>query len=102
MSRRILHFTASWCGPCRRVAPLIASLREAHPDICVETVDVDEDTGGQQATHAVTCMPTLVALLGDQEQARVEGVDEVQIRELFVRLAGHAALPYAEEARVRL
>ena len=37
----LVDFSASWCVPCQRQAPILAKLAEAHPEITVATVDTD-------------------------------------------------------------
>lgn len=40
----VLDFWATWCGPCRMVAPIIESLAEQYADqVIVGKVDVDEN-----------------------------------------------------------
>lgn len=39
----VVDFSATWCGPCRVVAPLIEQLAQEHQDIKVVKIDVDQD-----------------------------------------------------------
>lgn len=38
----LLSFGATWCPPCREEAPLIQRLHEAHPELVVLLVDMDD------------------------------------------------------------
>ncbi|KAL0300020.1 UNVERIFIED_CONTAM: Thioredoxin H9 [Sesamum calycinum] len=40
----IANFSATWCGPCKMIAPYYVELSEKHPSIMFLTVDVDELT----------------------------------------------------------
>ena len=53
----VVDFTATWCGPCRKIAPEFARLSEAHPDVIFIKVDVDKCKDVARA-HSISAMPT--------------------------------------------
>ena len=62
----LVDFWASWCGPCRMIAPILEELSQEREDIKVCKVNVDEESelAGQ---FGVMSIPTLVVM----EQGRV-------------------------------
>ena len=54
----LLDFFATWCGPCKLLAPVLDQLAEEHPEIKVCKVDVDENQE-LAAAFQVMSIPTL-------------------------------------------
>jgi len=54
----LVDFWASWCGPCRMLAPVVAEIAEEHPEIKVCKVNVDEAMDLAQ-TYRVVSIPML-------------------------------------------
>jgi thiol-disulfide isomerase/thioredoxin len=50
-------FTATWCGPCQRIAPLYADMSLTYGDCVFLKVDVDK-AKDVSAHCGVRCMPT--------------------------------------------
>ena len=59
----LLDFWASWCGPCRMVAPVLDQISGERPDIKVCKINVDEE---QELASAFQIMsiPTLMVVKG--------------------------------------
>ena len=67
----LVDFWATWCGPCRMIAPVIEEVAaEFEGKAIVGKVDVDEEPGLAQR-FGVMSIPTLIVLKGGKvvEQA---------------------------------
>ena len=56
--KKILYFSAAWCGPCKTLGPIIESLSG---QINYEKVDVDNNHS-LSAQYGVRNIPTLILL----------------------------------------
>ena len=56
----LVDFWATWCGPCRMVAPIVAQIaQEMEGSLKVCKVDVDENSG-LAMEYGVASIPTLI------------------------------------------
>ncbi|XP_072010418.1 thioredoxin-like isoform X3 [Engystomops pustulosus] len=53
----VVDFTATWCGPCQRIAPFYESLASKYPGVVLYKVDVDE-ASDIAAEYGIRAMPT--------------------------------------------
>jgi thioredoxin 1 len=75
----VLDFYATWCGPCKRIAPEFADLATSTPTAQFAKVNVDEaDELSKQ--FGITALPTFIVLLEGQVFARVEGANLLGLR----------------------
>ncbi len=56
----IVDFWASWCGPCKRLSPVIEQLSDESKDIKFCKVNVDEQPGIASRFNIMS-IPTLIA-----------------------------------------
>ena len=68
----LVDFWASWCGPCRMVAPILAEIAQERPDIKVCKVNVDEQRELAEQFQIVS-IPTLIVVKDGQVVARASG-----------------------------
>jgi thioredoxin-like negative regulator of GroEL len=67
--KRIIRFTASWCGPCKSLA---MNLETANLGLPIEVVDIDTHSDVAQE-YGIRSVPTLVMLDENIEIKRLIG-----------------------------
>lgn len=61
----LLDFWASWCGPCRMVAPILDEIAKERPDVKVCKVNVDEEPELAKR-YRIMSIPTLMVMKNGQ------------------------------------
>ena len=68
----LLDFWATWCGPCRMVAPILEEIAQEREDVLVGKVNVDEELE-LAMQFGITSIPTLVLLQNGQVMDKLIG-----------------------------
>ena len=69
----LVDFWATWCGPCKMIAPVIEQISEEYADkLVVGKVDVDE-VPAIAARYNVMSIPTLIVFENGKEAKRLVG-----------------------------
>ncbi|MCR5664359.1 MAG: thioredoxin [Oscillospiraceae bacterium] len=70
----LVDFWATWCGPCRMLAPTVAKIAEEQEGrIKVAKIDVDE-APELAARYGVSSIPTLMVFVGGEVKNAAVGV----------------------------
>lgn len=80
----VVDFYATWCGPCKGIAPKFAKLAAKHENVLFMKVDVDE-AEEIVANFDVRLMPTFIFLLDGKQIDIVEGALEERLLETIAK-----------------
>ena len=85
----VIDFFATWCGPCKAMAPAMEQMQEKYGDkIIIRKIDVDEEQALAQQ-YQIESIPTLVVISPSGEVLdKVVGAQPVEVLdEMFSKLA---------------
>jgi thiol-disulfide isomerase/thioredoxin len=57
--QELLHFTADWCQPCKKMAPMIDEFISNNPEIIYTKIDVDTDSAFVEE-YEIRGVPTFI------------------------------------------
>ena len=76
----VLDFTATWCGPCQEMSPVVHKLQKQ--GYAIRKVDVDQQQSLARS-YGINSIPTFVLIIEGKEVTRVSGkVSEDQLRKM--------------------
>lgn len=80
----LLDFWASWCGPCKMLAPIIAEIAEENEDSLVVAKCNVDDVPEIAIQYKIASIPTVLIFKGGNVVNKCIGYrPKVQIEELF-------------------
>ena len=81
----VIDFFATWCGPCKKIAPFFEQLADEYVKITFLKVDVDES---QELVdkYNIQAMPTFIFLKDGVVLKKVEGASVSEIESGFALL----------------
>lgn len=68
----LLDFWATWCSPCKMIAPIVEAIAEEREDVLVGKVNVDEEMA-LATQFGISSIPTLVVLKDGRVTATAVG-----------------------------
>ncbi|RRT49102.1 hypothetical protein B296_00044580 [Ensete ventricosum] len=86
-SQVVANFSATWCGPCRTVAPVYRELSEKYRSLIFLTIDVD-DLMDFCLSWDISATPTFFFLKDGQQLDKLIGANRPELEKKIVTLAG--------------
>ncbi len=69
----LVDFWATWCGPCKMVAPVLEEIADEHQDkLTVAKLDIDQNPGVTR-DYQVMSVPTLLLFSGGEPVKQIVG-----------------------------
>ncbi|XP_052872300.1 thioredoxin-like protein 1 [Anopheles cruzii] len=95
----VVDFTATWCGPCRNIAPLYEQLPAKYPKAVFLKVDVDK-CSETASSQGVSSMPTFIFYRARTKIDRLQGADinglEAKIQKHYVSSVDESGEDYGQ------
>ncbi|KTW31432.1 thioredoxin [Pneumocystis carinii B80] len=96
----VVEFYATWCGPCKAIAPVFITLSE-HPkfsDIIFIKVDVDH-LRSVASKAKISSMPTFVVYMNGTEAERISGANRQQLEFIIEKYSSMAVSIKGKESK---
>ncbi|XP_021895529.1 thioredoxin H9-like isoform X2 [Carica papaya] len=85
----LANFSATWCGPCRMIAPFFSELSEKYLSLMFLVVDVDELTDFSSSWD-IKATPTFFFLKNGQQIDKLVGANKPELQKKIIAVVESA------------
>ena len=83
----LFYFTASWCGPCQKIKPLIEKIAEGTPDEKLEIYLIDIDENDEMSSEfKIRSVPTFNMYKDKSLVGSCSGSDINKVKDLLKQM----------------
>ena len=68
----LVDFWATWCGPCKMVAPVLEEIASEHSEIKIVKIDIDANPQAARE-YKVMSIPTMIVFSGGEPVKQIVG-----------------------------
>ena len=90
----VVDFYATWCGPCKKMAPQLEKMSESYKNVLFLKVDVDGDAGTVAEKYGVSSLPTFMFFDAGSDkpsQQSVIGADPKRLEQTVKNMSSKAS-----------
>ncbi len=87
--KQVYYFTADWCGPCKKVRPIVEELNRDQSEVKFQIIDVDSE-GELARRFEIKSIPTFILL---DDGAEIDRLIGAQTREKLLEMLKHEKNP---------
>ena len=82
--KQVYYFTADWCGPCKKVRPIVDELSRDQAEVKFQIIDVDSE-GELARRFEVKSIPTFILIEDGNQINRITGAQTKNDLEKFIQ-----------------
>lgn len=82
--KQVYYFTADWCGPCKKVRPIVEELSRDQSEVKFQIIDVDSE-GEFARNFEVKSIPTFILIEDGKQINRITGAQTKTDLEKFIQ-----------------
>jgi len=79
--KHVFYFTADWCGPCKKVRPIVEELTRDGYSFQIIDVDIEKELVKK---FEITSVPTFILFKNEKSIKRISGAQTKNQLEIFI------------------
>jgi thioredoxin 1 len=72
----LLKFGATWCAPCKMIAPTLKTIKEEYDYVSITEIDVDDEPDVAKK-YKIKHVPTVILFINGEEVDRITGMFKI-------------------------